>query len=240
MTFCVFADFIVIFRNIEIFGMSTTSSMSLFDFTPVSTSSNNHSMSSESIGDVNHNDLQKVVRRLSFTDEPQSPESQSSSRQSLSYDENSQKSDTLSGKTSMRRHSCQLRLLKVGNVCQSSRKSRQPVLVTDPLTKQRKIRVIDYSLWQWQPNIQLNRLTDDELKNVDRSPLQPDPSVQNYISPIKFDKDEEVIREMSPDTAIKLFEEVSVHSQVYVDLILMFLFGFSLSTANGRNQKAKG
>lgn len=180
--------------------------------------SSNRSMSSESIIDMNHNDRHKIARRLSFTDETRSSvESQSSNRQSLSNDENTQsiadhehRTEPMNAKTSTMRKQClsQLRLLKVGNVCQSSRKSRHPVVVWDPSTKKYKTRVIDYSTWHWQPKIQLNQLTVDELTNVDCSPLQSNPFVQQHISPIKFDRDEELIRELSPDIASKRFHEV--------------------------------
>lgn len=180
---------------------------SVSDSTPLFS---NRSMSCRSFADMNHNDWQKAVRRLSFSDEPKSHDSQQSSSNDDLTDANSQKSETLSSQSTTSRHSCQLRLLKVGNVCQSSRKSRQPVIVLDQLTKKQKIRVIDYSSWRWQPKIQMNRLTDDELKNVDRSLLQPNQSEQqqHHISPIRFDRDEELIRELSPDTAIKRFQEV--------------------------------
>lgn len=205
---------------------------SISDSTPLFS---NRSMSCGSIGDMNHNDWQKVVRKLSFSDEPTSHDSQQSSSNDDLTDANSQKSETLSSQSSASRHSCQLRLLKVGNVCQSSRKSRQPVIVIDQLTKKQKIRVIDYSSWRWQPKIKMNRLTDDELKNVDRSLLQPNQSEQqHHISPIKFDRDEELIRELSPGTAFKRFQEV--HSvllffpsrqSIRLNLFVLFFLAFS-------------
>lgn len=179
--------------------------------------------------DMNHNNWKKVARKLSFSEEEPPPdESQCTSPATSSHDkskeENNQsasdheqqtessKIDSQSlvqNKQTRRTSYAQLRLLKLGNVCQSSRRSRQPVIVLDPLTMKYKIRVIDFSSWQWQPNIPLGRLTDDELKNVDRSLLQSNQSEQLPIKPIKFDKDEELIRELSPDTAAERFQKVN-------------------------------
>lgn len=171
---------------------------------------NDRSMPCEPAIDMNHNNWQKVARKLSFTDESEPNENEFSSQSTSnddSTDENSQKS-LVQNKQPSQTSYCQLRLLKLGNVCQSSRKSRQPVIVRDQMTMKYQIRVIDYSSWQWQPKIQLNKLTNDELKNVDGPLLQPNQSVQHQIKPIKFDKNEELIRELSPDTAIKSFQKV--------------------------------
>lgn len=195
----------------HMFGMSTSNN-SFSDLISDTSILTDRSMSCESIIDMNHNNWLKVARKLSFTDETEPNESQFSGSQSTSNDdltaENSQETIGQTKTTTNRTSYSQLRLLKLGNVCQSSRKSRQPVIILDQMTKKYKIRVIDYSSWQWQPKIQLNQLTDDELKNVDRSSLQSNQSLQHHISPIKFDKDEELIRELSPDTAIKRFQEV--------------------------------
>lgn len=177
--------------------------------------------------DMNHNNWQKCARKLSFRDDTVSDENQVSSR-SASGDqldvENSQKASHHEQQTEPSQNTCaspeenkqpnrmsytQLRLLKLGNVCQSSRKSRQPVIVLDQTTMKHKIRMIDYSSWHWQPNIPLDKLTDDELKNVDCSLLQPNQSVQQPVEPIKFDRDEELIRELSPDTAAERFQKVT-------------------------------
>lgn len=228
----------------------STNTISLSDSTSDTPVSSHRSMSCESIIDMNHNNnWQKIARRLSFTDEAlNSRESQLSSQQSSSNDEltdentqqtidHEQHTETMNVQSSVsKQRPSWLRLLKMGNVCQSSRKSRQPVIVLDQLTKKYKIRVIDYSTWNWQPKIQLQQLTDDELKNVDRSLLQPNHFVQNHISPIKFDRDEELIRELSPDTAIKRFQEVIVF--ILFNSLQFTLYEcvfFSFRIAIGRN-----
>lgn len=175
--------------------------------------------SEQSTIDMNHNSW-KCARKLSFRDEAAADEGQVSSQSASSdrlNEENPQEASQHEQQTEPspeqnkppnRMSYTQLRLLKLGNVCQSSRKSRQPVIVQDQTTKKYTIRVIDYSSWQWQPNIPMNKLTDDELKNVDRSLLQPMQSVEHPVNPIKFDKDEELIRELSPDTAAERFQKV--------------------------------
>lgn len=197
----------------------TTNIVNSSEFVSDSSVLSDRSMPSEpSTIDMNHNNW-KCARKLSFRDETASDESQISS-QSTSSDRlneeitqkashHEQQTEPSKNKQPTRMSYTQLRLLKLGNVCQSSRKSRQPVIVLDQITMKQKIRVIDYSSWQWQPNIPLNKLTDHELKNVDRSLLQPNHSVEHPVKPIKFDKDEELIRELSPDTAAERFQKVN-------------------------------
>lgn len=173
---------------------------------------------------MNHNNWKKVARKLSFSEEAPPDEIQCSSQSTSNNESNEENSQTASGHAQQTKSSeidcqssiqnkqpsrtsyTQLRLLKLGNVCQSSRKSRQPVIVLDQMTMKYNIRVIDYSCWQWQPNIPLDKLTDDDLKNVDCSLLQ---SASLPVKPIKFDKDEELIRELSPDTAAERFQKVN-------------------------------
>lgn len=164
--------------------------------------------------DMNHNNWQKCARKLSFLDETTSNGSQHSSQSSASdqlNEENPQKASQHEQQTQPSKNRMsytKLSLLKLGNVCQSSRKSRQPVLVLDQTTMKHKIRVIDYSSWQWQPDIPLKKLTDDELKDVDRSLLTQNQSEYHPVHTIKFDRDEELIRELSPDTAAERFQKV--------------------------------
>lgn len=206
--------------------MSTNSMSSIVSITETPVSSN-RSIRSASPFDMNHNNCQKFARkrRITYTTDPIEHQygSQSTSTDNSTQENASQASDrgherqtralNLDGETSANKHSSrpkysQLRWLNLGNVCKSSKKSRQPVIVLDQMTMKRKIRVIDYGTWRWQPMLRLDKLTDDDLKNVDRSMLQSNPSARSHINPIKFDKDEELIRELSPDTAIERFQKV--------------------------------
>lgn len=210
----------------QMFGMTKISSDVIFD-----TSIDARSMPCESIIDKNHNNRRKIAckRKLTYDTSPnESPSCSQSTPNYNSTEENSQKSASheqqveasqLDCQSSMNKRSSQtlphqLRLLKLGNICQSSRKSRHPVVVLDPITMKHKIRVIDYSSWKWQPEIPLNKLTDDELKNVDCSVLQTNQSVHSRNEVIKFDRDEELIREMSPNTATEKFQKVNIYSML--------------------------
>lgn len=209
--------------------------------------------------DMNHNNWKKVARKLSFSEETPPHESQCSTSQSMTNDNSNEahsqntsdhehhtassqidSQPCVADKQPRRASYAQLRLLKLGNVCQSSRRSRQPVIVLDQETKKHKIRVIDYKSWQWQPIIPVNKLTDDELKDVDCSVLQSNQSVRLPIEPIKFDKDEELIRELSPDTAAERFQKVNFifipTNQNRMNKLFMFMFFFpSYSSAIGRD-----
>lgn len=212
----------------------TTNSTGSNDLTFDTSILTDRSMPSDSIIDMNHNNWQKITcnRKLTYDDDDEQPLNEIESpfcSQSTSNDDstggNSQKTTDHEQQTESLSTDCQSsmnkrpsqtnyhrpRLLKLGNVCQSSRKSRQPVVILDQLTMKYKIRVIDHSSWQWQPKLQLDKLTDDELKGVDCSALQSNPSVQSRINLIKFDKDEELIRELSPDTAAEQFQKVDFH-----------------------------
>lgn len=209
------------------YGM-TTNSVNSREFVCDSSVLIDRSMPSEpSTIDMNHNNW-KCARKLSFRDDAELDESQVSS-QTASNDqlneENPQKASQHEQQSDSSKSACQsseqskqpnrmtytqLRLLKLGNVCQSSRKSRQPVIFQDQTTMKYTIRMIDYSSWKWQPNIPLNKLTEDELKNVDCTLLQPVQFVEHPVNPIKFDKDEELIRELSPDTAAERFQKVEL------------------------------
>lgn len=74
---------------------------------------------------------------------------------------------------------------------------------------------INYNSWQWQPKVKLTKLTESDLRNVNRSKKVR--SWTNQIDPIEFDKDESFIRELSPQTATERFEKVKFlkFNQVY-------------------------
>lgn len=196
-------------------SISTIASVSK---TPVSS---DRSMPSESATDINHNAWSKATQKRKLTYEIQPIENQSTSSDNSSEEKSSQstayeqqmEASQMDSQTPMNEYLrrpiySQLRWLKLGNVCQSRKKSRQPVVFLDQTTMKYKIRVIDYSSWQWQPMLRLNKLTDGDLKNVDCAVLQSNESLRPHQNPIKFDKDEELIRELSPCTAIKRFQKV--------------------------------
>lgn len=83
-----------------------------------------------------------------------------------------------------------------------------------PNERQDNVNLMDYSSWQWNPKVQLKRLTDLELKNVERSSHshKKSTSEDSWLqgNPIEFDKDESVIRELSPETATQQFQKVYI------------------------------
>lgn len=70
---------------------------------------------------------------------------------------------------------------------------------------------INYNSWQWQPQLKLTKLTENDLKNHIHSKHGKSWTLadsMNQIDPIEFDKDEFFIRELSPQTATERFEKV--------------------------------
>lgn len=79
-------------------------------------------------------------------------------------------------------------------------------------TCQRDPDSIDYKSWQWQPKLQLSKLSQDDLKGIER--YQPNENRNPDISwlqvnPIEFDKEQSLIRELSPQAANQQFRKVN-------------------------------
>lgn len=85
-------------------------------------------------------------------------------------------------------------------------------------SRQRDPNLIDYKLWQWQPQLRLSNLSNGDLRGVKR--YQPDENENSEVSwlmvnPIEFDKDQSLIEELSPQAATQQFQKVNplnVHS----------------------------
>lgn len=72
-------------------------------------------------------------------------------------------------------------------------------------SEKRDASEIDYKSWQWQPTLELVRLTKNDLQNQSKHSAVPIGDVPS----IEFDDtDSSIIRELSPETAVQRFEEV--------------------------------
>lgn len=67
---------------------------------------------------------------------------------------------------------------------------------------------INYKCWQWQPKLKLKQLTKNDLDGHMKS--ESSAGECRLVEPIKFDREEPVIRELSPETATKSYQQVSV------------------------------
>lgn len=69
---------------------------------------------------------------------------------------------------------------------------------------------LNYKTWEWQPNINLKRLTENVLENNDKHGSHGNGSKRENVpvSPIAFDSDSDFIRELSPETAAIRFRRV--------------------------------
>lgn len=73
---------------------------------------------------------------------------------------------------------------------------------------------IDYKSWQWKPKLRLKNLSADDIKNVERSQAHANKnSAGSWLetNPIEFDKDESLIRELSPERANEQFQKVTLN-----------------------------
>lgn len=62
---------------------------------------------------------------------------------------------------------------------------------------------VNYKTWQWQPKLKLDRLTENDLNGLLVN------TSGRLVQPIKFDRDDSLIRELPPEMATKTFRQVS-------------------------------
>lgn len=73
--------------------------------------------------------------------------------------------------------------------------------------------LIDYMSSQWQPNIRIKNLSKSYLKDFDRYESNENETFENSwlrINPIEFDRDESLIKELSPQRATEQFQMVTL------------------------------
>lgn len=68
----------------------------------------------------------------------------------------------------------------------------------------------EYDSWKWQPKVCLQRVTQPDFNQTEKSDASSCARAMPSCSPIRFDRDEPIIREISPRTAKKAFEKVKI------------------------------